>query len=362
MAPASFADLPGWGEDDLLEAFRVFAAGARHLLAGRAVLRVAWPADAALLRVARLAVETGSVADQGAARAFFEREFQPFAITGEDAEPFFTGYFEPVVEASLTPARDFPTPVLTRPPCLVTLSGGDTIAGPDGPLTSALARDGRLEACPDRAAIEAGALAGQGLEALFLRDRVALFIAQVQGSAQARLPDGRVLRLRYDGRNGWPYSSIGRHLIAAGAIPANAMSLEALTGWLRAHPAEGEAVMRRNRSFVFFAVEEVASLDNGPIGGAGLALTAGRSIAVDRDVWAYGLPFFIDVGRPEPGGGPGRWRRLMVAQDTGAAIVGPGRVDIYVGSGAEAGSLAGRQRHHGRLFVLLPRGDTGGPR
>lgn len=359
---ARFHELPRWDADDTLAAFAVFKAGAAAMVEGLTPLRQARRPSAALVAVGKAAL-SAKPRDHAEARAFFEAHFTPFEIfpdakPNEPEKPFFTGYFEPATEGSLEPGGKFQAPILARPADLVTFPRGGRLDR-NGPLLTSARRAGqRLLPFPDRAAIEAGALADQGLELVWLKDRVEVFIIQVQGSAQVMLPDGRRMRLRYAGRNGWPYTSIGRLLIEEGAIAADEMSLEALTAWLRAYPENAEAIMRRNRSYVFFAIDEALENNEGPIGGAGLPLTAGRSIAIDRDAWSYGLAFWIDVERPLRDGGWGRWQRLMIAQDTGTAIVGVGRIDLYVGSGAEAGTLAGRQRHHGRLFVLAPRGEA----
>ncbi|SEC15472.1 membrane-bound lytic murein transglycosylase A [Rhizobiales bacterium GAS191] len=364
LQPLGFETLPGWGADDLLAAFRVFRTGAAHLLERGAELRPAGAPNAPLLATCRAALATEPRSTQEA-RAFFEANFAPAEILPLTEMPFFTGYFEPLAEGSIERRPGFEAPILARPADLVTLPQGDTLPDAEGPLTSARRVADNLLPYPDRAAIEDGALAGQGLELVWLKDRVEVFIIQVQGSARVGLTDGRTVRLRYAGRNGWPYTSIGRLLIEQGAISAGEMSLEALTSWLRDHPGEAQAVMRRNRSYVFFAIDEALGNEDGPIGGAGLPLTPGRSMAIDRGIWSYGLPFFIDLEKPLPGGGPdgrlGRWQRLMIAQDTGSAIVGPGRVDLFFGSGPAAGMLAGRQRHHGRLFVLQPRGSASTP-
>ncbi|MFI5010842.1 MAG: murein transglycosylase A [Hyphomicrobiales bacterium] len=355
MRPAAFDELQGWGADDALAAFRTFRAGAAHIVERRPELRAAQAPDEALLAVCRAAL-VRKACNATQARAFFEAQFQPSEVLPSEDMAFFTGYFEPQADGSMKESPGFQAPILARPADLVTLAQEDEIAGSDVPLTSARLSAGRLSPFPDRGAIEAGALHGQGLELVWLRDRVEVFIIQVQGSARIRLPGGRVVRLRYAGRNGWPYTSVGRLLIEQGAIAAEAMSLEALTDWLRAHPGEAEAIMGRNRSYVFFAIDGTLAADEGPIGGAGVPLTPCRSIAVDRASWSYGLPFWIETDRPEPAGNLGRWQNLMIGQDTGAAILGPGRVDIFFGSGAVAGTLAGRQRHRGRLFVLRPRG------
>ena len=199
--------------------------------------------------------------------------------------------------------------------------------------------DGSLVPYADRAQIEAE----RRDPIVWVRDAVEAFLIQVQGSAQVEFPDRSRARLAYDGRNGLPYTSIGKILIEAGEIAESDMSLASLKAWLRRDSARGLEVMRRNRSFVFFQLVEDFDPDLGPIAGAGVPLTPLRSIAVDRTIWAYGLPFWIDAELPWVDETPRPFRRLMIAQDTGSAIVGAARADLFFGSG-DAGRRA-RRRH-----------------
>jgi membrane-bound lytic murein transglycosylase A len=356
--------LPGFADDDLTEAFAAFRLSAAALLDDQAPLRAGRPPGEALLTVARAAIQAAAPS-AGAARAFFTAHFRPYRIAPGPA--FFTGYFEPVVEGSLVQTGDFTSPILSRPSDLVTLSAETALQAGEGPLQAALrAADGSLAPCPDRAGIEAGALAGRAEPLVWLRDAVEVFIIQVQGSARVRLPDRRMLRLTYAGRNGWPYTSIGRVLVEEEQIPAADMSLARLKEWIRQNGQEigqaGRALMQRNRSYVFFHAEEVADNAPGPTGAQGVTLTPWRSIAIDRAIWPYGLPFWIDADLPWHQPMPTAFRRLLIAQDTGTAIVGPKRADIFVGSGDLAGRIAGDFRHHGEMVVLLPVGGAGDDR
>ena len=358
LAPVGFEALLGFGEDDHLAAFRCFAASARALAAGQAEVRPARKASPALLAAARAALQA-RVADRAGARRFFEAWFRPFGVIAEpQGEGFLTGYYEPIVAASRRQTEAYGWPILGRPDDLVTFA--PEAAPSDFPPGVSAARrrdDGRLEPYPEREAIEnerRGPI-------VWLRDAAEAFLVQVQGSAQARFPGGAGARLVYDGRNGLPYASIGRILIESGEIAEGDMSLERLKAWLRAAGlGEGERglkLMRRNRSFVFFRLVEDFDPAPGPIGGEGVALTPMRSIAVDRAVWSYGLPFFIEADLPWAGGKKAPLRRLMIAQDTGSAIVGSARADIFFGSGDAAGRVAGSIRHRAAFTVLLPLGD-----
>jgi membrane-bound lytic murein transglycosylase A len=213
--------------------------------------------------------------------------------------------------------------------------------------------DGSLVPYAERAQIEAE----RRDPIVWLRDAVEAFLIQVQGSAQVEFPDRSRARLAYGGRNGLPYTSIGKILIEAGEIAEGAMSLASLKAWLRRDSARGLAMMQRNRSFVFFELIDDFDPGLGPIAGAGVPLTPLRSIAVDRTIWAYGLPFWIDAELPWAEETPQPFRRLMIAQDTGSAIVGAARADLFFGGGDTAGARAGAIRHPAGLIVLLPRGD-----
>jgi membrane-bound lytic murein transglycosylase A len=336
LTPLTFEDLAGFGEDDHLEAFRVFVQSCASIAASAPPPRKGVAASAALKTIAHAALHQ-EVRDTAQARRFFETHFQPFRVAAKGPAPsisgFLTGYYEPIVEGSLSRSRDFTAPVLARP----------------GNLDS-------LTPYPGRAAIEAGAIEHHTTPVGWLRDRVEVFLVQVQGSARVRLADGKVLRLVYAGRNGQPYTSIGRILIESGEITD--MSLAALKQWIRAHgqnPGDaGLTLMHRNSSYVFFALREEDDSAVGPTGGQGIGLTALRSIAIDRALWSYGLPFWIAAELPWRSASASPFRRLMIAQDTGSAITGPARADIFFGSGDDAGARAGDIRHAGDVVVFLP--------
>ncbi len=362
LTAIGFADLAGFADDDHLEAFRDWRRSAEALAADLPPTRQGVAIPPAIRRIARLALAQ-DVPDRAAARAFFVEHFRPFRIDpdGERRAGFVTGYYEPLLRGSPSPSPEYSAPVLGRPGDLVSFAPGKTPPGLDPALSGARrGADGRLEPYPDRAAIEAAAEGGATRPILWLEDHVELFLAQVQGSARVALPDGRVVRLAYDGRNGQPYTSIGRILIEEGAIQPSQMSLAALKAWLRRHgqrPGDaGRKLMQRNRSYVFFKLEERFDPNQGPTGGAGVALTPLRSIAVDRRLWPYHAPFWIEADAPWRGPAPSPFRRLMIAQDTGSAILGPARADIFFGTGEAAGERAGDIRHDAHFVVLLPVG------
>ncbi len=310
-------------------------------------MRFGRPADAALTAVFAAATRE-KITDLAAARRFFTTHFTPHKIVPKDAaRGFVTGYYEPVVAGSRVETAEFTTPLLARPDDLES-----------------------RRPYPKRAAIEAGAIAAHTRPLVFVADPVEAFLIHVQGSARIRLPDGDEIRLVYAGRNGQPYTSIGRVLIESGAIAPEAMSLAAPKAWVRGNGQKagepGRVLLQRNKSYIFFELRSDFAPSAGPIGGAGLPLSPLRSIAVDRALWSYGLPFWLSGKFSWQSDEPSPFRRLMIAQDTGAAIVGPARADIFFGSGASAGERAGKIRHACDFVVLLPRGahergDAGNP-
>jgi peptidoglycan lytic transglycosylase A len=355
-----FDDLAGFADDDHLDAFAAWRRSAEAIVAGAKSSRQGVAIPASLAEVARIGLALDIESPQEA-RDFFLSHFRPYRIRpeGEGRAGFVTGYYEPQLRGALEPSPEFSAPVLARPADLVGFAPGETPPGLDPSLSAARLRDCRLEPYPDRAAIEAAAERGAMLTILWLEDPVELFLAQVQGSARVALPDGRLARLVYDGRNGQPYTSIGRTLIEEGEIAESAMSLAALKGWLRANGQRqgdrGRQVMQRNRSYVFFKLEQNFAANAGPTGGAGIALAPLRSIAIDRRLWPYGAPFWIEANLPWRGPSATPFGRLMIAQDTGSAILGAARADIFFGSGDEAGARAGDIRHDADFAILTPR-------
>lgn len=284
-----------------------------------------------LKSAARLAEENpawrGVAAAAGRAepRGFFETWLRP----GAPVETFFTAYFEPVLAASRRAEGPYRWPLHAPPP--------------------------DLDGAPHRtrAEIAAGALDGQGLELFWLADPVEAFFLHIQGSGRLRLPGGETVRVGYAARNNHPYRAIGAVLVARGHMTPETATAEAIKAWLRADPARGAAVMAENPSYIFFREIRGLGPDDGPIGAMGAPLTPYRSLAVDPAAHPLGAPFWVETPAL------GRKGRLMIAQDVGAAIRGPGRADLFFGAGAEAGAAAGAVREHGRMIPLLPRDASG---
>lgn len=353
LEPLAWKDLNGWPDDDHTEAFATFAASCRAVLAHARSSTDTRPILSALANICRKAV---SVAPRDA-RTFFEENFRPVRITklGERAG-FLTGYYEPSVDGSRFPTREFTVPVYRRPNDLLPASGDGSPTGfPNSGGAARRRPDGSLVPYYTRAEIEDGALDGQHLEICWIKDPIDLLFIQIQGSARVRLEDGTTLRVNYDGYNGHPYTPVGRILIERGEVLREQMSMERIRTWMNAHPNEAKALRDENKSYVFFRVVGLSTNEQAR-GAQGLPLTPERSIAVDKAVHVYGTPFFIQAGLPlGPSGGNAPFHRVVIAQDTGSAIVGPARADVFFGAGDDAGKIAGRLRHAAEFALLVPR-------
>jgi len=335
-----FAEIAGWASDAHELAFATLLKSCRK--------------SGTQTPVCEAALALGDNANRETARAFFEAHYSPHAIEGYSSSGFVTGYYEPEVRGSRERVGAFQIPVYRRPDDLVTLVP-DTYRARFNEQLTAMRRDGN-EFVPyyTREDIEAGALEGQDLELLYLDDPVELFFLQVQGSGLVRLSDGSTTRLSYAGKNGYPYTSIGKLLVERGELARDAASMDALKAWLRADAERARRLMLENRSYIFFRELWAHEMEAGPIGAEGVALTPGRSLAVDASYHVLGTPIFVAApGLKDEEGRP--FQRLMIAQDVGSAIAGPERGDIFFGSGEVAGALAGSARQDARFFILIPR-------
>jgi peptidoglycan lytic transglycosylase A len=360
--PVRFRDLPGWERDDHLAAFQTFLKSCGRVIArGRESESVAeadskrpqLPPGALVAACTRATAQAEEITTREAARAFFEENFTPNAVAKKGQTGLLTGYYEPVLQGSRTPDGSYQTPIYKRPPDLVNVVD-DTRRGAlkAGELTHVRKTEGGTEPYFTRAEIEGGALQGKGLELLYFKDPVEVFFMQIQGSGRVKLTDGTAVRVHYDGKNGHPYSSIGRYLIEKAILAADRMSMGALAQWLRADPERGRKVMWQNSSYVFF--REIKDDVGSPLGAMRVPLTPERSLAIDPSYHALGTPIYLSVPTMKHVPKASPFNRLMVGQDVGSAIRGAERGDIYFGSGDEAGKLAGGTKYSGRFFVLVP--------
>ncbi|HXQ53234.1 MAG TPA: murein transglycosylase A [Stellaceae bacterium] len=351
LVQARFADLPGWRDDATVAALPALLRSCDALAKldpKTAVGPDAIAGTAADWRSPCAEAATTTRASDEDARRFFERAFVPWLVADKhDRNGLFTGYFEPELHGSRRPGGAYATPLLKRPPDLVAVDLG--LFRPDwrGESTAGRVVNGRLVPYAARADIEHGALDRYRLAFLWVDDPIDAFVLSIQGSGRVRLADGTLVGVGYDGQNGRAYVAIGRLLVARGALKLEDASLAAIRAWLVAHPSEAGALMDENPSYVFF--RELSG--DGPIGAEGVILTPGRSLAVDPAFLPLGVPFWLDVAQDGAA-----LRRLVVAQDTGGAIRGPVRGDLFFGFGRDAEAQAGRMRAHGAYYMLLPSG------
>lgn len=330
----AFAGLPGWDAEDHLAA----------LNAWRATCGVARdPAAAAVCKRARALGKS----DEVEARRFLEANFRPEALPDSG---LLTAYFSPVYQASARPTAEFSAPVRARPDDLVItdLADIDPTATPGQKLVNRM-KDGRLTAYPDRETIETE---GLGKPIAWMRPED-LFFLQIQGSGVLVYPDGSRRRAAFAAHNGRPFTGIARPMREQGLLKDSDTSGDAIRGWLAGHRGrEADAIMRLNPRYVFFSLVE--DDDRDPAGAAGVSLPAGRSIAVDTSRHDMGELFWIDASAPALSGAFPVYRRLVVALDTGGAIKGEVRADLYMGRGDAAGAEAGRVRHVLKMYRLVP--------
>lgn len=347
LSRVTFADLPGWADGHQEAALPALL---------RSCAALAKLPDDALLGVAGLAGDWRKPCAGAAAltdptaetvRRFFESEFTPFAASDNGkTEALITGYYEPELAGARHKSARFGVPILARPPDLVSVALGAFRPAWRGERIAGRVVDGRLVPYRTRGEIEAGALDHFHLALFYAADPIELFFLQIQGSGRVRLPDGRTVEIGYDGENGRAYVPLGRLLVARGALTLDQASLQSIEAWLRAHPTEAKSLMDENPSYVFFRV----LTGDAPLGAEGVALTPQHSLAVDPRFVPLGVPLWLDVAQGET-----VTRRLVVAQDTGAAIKGPLRGDLFWGAGATAEAQAGPMRVIGRSFLLLPK-------
>jgi membrane-bound lytic murein transglycosylase A len=355
--PVEWTNLDGWAGDDHATAFATFLDSCRALEGKRRPTQEMMEITAALKEVC-VRAQAALPLDENGARKFFEDNFRPVQLSklGE-TEGFLTGYYEPIIDGSRVPTGEFTAPLYRRPPNLV--ASGWRKLGDSFPSKGVKVgrRVGRRKIAPyyTRGEIESGALDGWHLEICWLHSPIDVLFAQIQGSARIRLEDGSILRVNYDSYNGWSYTPVGRVLIDRGLMTKDEVSMQRIRDWMEANPDQAKAIEQENKSYVFFTITNLSNEDEA-VGGEGVPLVPGRSIAIDRALHVYGTPFFIQADLPIANDKAAtKFRRLVVAQDTGSAIVGTARADIYFGAGDEAARIAGRIKNPGRFVMLLPR-------
>jgi membrane-bound lytic murein transglycosylase A len=345
-APIAWEHLPGWGDERHAQAWPALLENCK-VLPGRDVRWGEICADAALL----------TNPDDATARAFLETRFTPHTLnTGEEKQDgLVTGYYEPLLFGSRTRGERFRYPIHARPDDLLIVDLGEVYPELKGKRLRGRVDGRRVVPYHSRTQIERNGNNGQRLPTIvWVDDPVTLFFLHVQGSGRVQLPDGQMLFLGYADQNGHPYRSLGRRLVDAGVMKLEDVSMQTIRTWLAANPDQLQAMLHSNPSYIFF--EERANDLPGPIGALKAPLLAERAIAVDPAFVPLGSPVWLDTTLPtepsmlqaEP------YRRLVFAQDTGGAIKGPVRADVFFGFGARAEELAGKMKQPGRMYLLLP--------
>jgi membrane-bound lytic murein transglycosylase A len=352
LTETAFSQLPGWQTDSVAEALPALRRSCARLL-GQPSRRPLGPNGlAGMVRDWRhpcATLEQLPAGDDAALRAVLEAGFVPFEVAGPDtAEGLFTGYYEAELRGAARPDGVYRWPLFTLPEDMVTVELALFRADLQGERIYGRVQEGRLVPYYSRAEIDDGALTGRGLELLWVDDPVDAFFLHVQGSGQVALPDGSTIRVGFAGSNGRTFYAIGRALVDEGRVPRNRASMQGIRTWLRGNPQKAAAVMQRNPRYIFFRRID----GEGPIGAQGVALTAGRSLAVDPAFLPLGAPVWLDTTWPAS---DRPLRRLMVAQDSGSAIKGPVRGDFFWGAGEPALEQAGRMKQRGAYYLLLPR-------
>lgn len=350
LQPVEWSKLPGWRADPIVEAWPA-------LLASCASSRL--PAD---WRETCDAMRAVGRDDVNAQRVLVESTLSAWRITTRTpgrkgkttSKGLITGYYEPVLNGARTRGGRYQTPLYAVPDDLLTIELGDLYPSLQGERVRGKLQGRRVVPYPDRAQLTDGkALAGK--ELVWVDSAIDAFFLQIQGSGRVLLTDGTTVRLAYADVNGQPYKAIGRHLVASGDLTLEQATAQGIRQWLAEHPERQAEVMNSNPSVVFFREEKITDPALGPRGSLGVPLSAGRSVAIDTRLLPLGAPLFLAATHPLTGA---PLQRLVVGQDTGGAIRGAIRADLFFGLGAEAGDLAGRMRSDGQLWLLWPRGHV----
>jgi membrane-bound lytic murein transglycosylase A len=356
--PVAFTDLPGWAQDDHLAAFKAFLKSCERVVASardKPADKVPPPSAALVIACGEGLKSAPQIISKDSARAFFERTFTPNTVINKTRPGVLTGYYEPLLHGSRTKHGAYTTPIYKRPSDLVTVIP-ETHRGAvkRGTLTHVRKTETGTEPYYTRAQIDQGALKDKGLELLYFKDPIDVFFMQIQGSGRVQLTDGKTIRVQYDGKNGHPYSSIGRYLIEKALLAADKVSMGTLISWLKADTERAKPVLWYNASYVFFRELKSSDDQGAPLGAMNVPLTSGRSLAFDPAYHALGTPVYVSAPSMRHVPNVSGFNRLMVGQDVGSAIKGPERGDIYFGSGDEAGKIAGGTKHPAKFYVLVP--------
>lgn len=360
LRPASFATLQGWDNDNHGRAMEAFFKSCERMQKRRADQPFGDEEFRAQYSLTygdwQKVCAAGRMISPQFARGFFEQYFIPYkaTINGASDKGLFTGYYEASLKGSETMGEPYVYPLYARPDDLVMVDLGQFRDSLKGERIAGRVIDGNLKPYEERAEIEAGEWPHNDKVLVWVDDPVAAFFLHIQGSGVVALDDGqnddkKEMRVGYAGQNGHPYYAIGRELIARGELTKENVSLQSIRAWLANHPDQSDEIMNTNKSYVFFRELDT----NGPVGGEGVTLTPRRSLAIDHSKMPYGIPLWVDIDPPVQGAE--KLQQLMIAQDTGGAIRGPVRGDVFWGHGDFAEDRAGKMKSQGSYWLLLPK-------
>lgn len=374
--PLDFSQIPGWESDDHLQALNTLYWSAKRA-AKKTYKTKSLGVDANALNIIYSKIldkAFNGFNSKQSAKTFFEHNFQPHLIIPNDGlkkpanknsagkfNGFVTAYFEPEVEASTTQTKRFKYPIFKRPTDLVAITDRQRPSSMEESFFFARKTETNnvveYKTFPNRQQIETGALDGQALEIYWLESRVDIFFVHIQGSARLVIKNGAgrqtIERISYDGKSGHAFTPIGKILIERGEIERENVTMQSIRDWLYQHPDKADAMMHENESFIFFQKIDHPEPTLGPVAAAGVPLTPNRSLAVDHKLQTFGVPIFISTKTPI-GNEAHPFQKLMIAQDTGSAIVGAARGDLFIGTGEGAGKIAGGVKHQADFIVFLP--------
>lgn len=358
LAPSSFSALEGWSNDDLtgfMEAYRkscarILKKAPADKFANDPAFGTFGPWQENCRKGVQIAAANGP-----AVRSFIEQNFKAVQVSGEgDISGLFTGYYEATLQGSRTRHGAYQHPLLARPSDLVMVDLGEFRPELKGQRIAGRVSDGKLKPFEDRASIVSGKLAG-AKPLVWLDDARDAFFVQVQGSGIVHLDDGSIMRVGYAGQNGHVYYAIGRELVKRGIYTKDEVSMDSIRSWLANNPDKADELMNSNKSYVFFTEMQDDGTGAGPQGGEGVKLTPLRSLAIDRSIIPYGVPVYLSADYTDHQGK--KLNRLLVTQDTGGAIIGPVRGDVFWGAGQAAESKAGPMKAQGKYWFLMPKGQ-----
>ena len=356
LIPVSFSQIDHWREDDHLAAYNCFRLSAQRFAKKPYKTKKLQVSAKHLSAIAQKALQQ-KFSNGLAARKFFEANFTPHKFVSHSFAGMLTGYYEPELTASRTRTARYKYPLYRRPEDLVDLNETNRPADIERSFAFGRQSPSGIEKFYDRQQIHEGALSNRGLELVWLDNPIDVFFIHIQGSARLTFEDGTFMRVSYSAKSGHPYTAIGKVLVEAGHLQLEDVTMQKIRHWLRANPKQIHKIFAHNRSYIFFQETDRTNIYSGPVAAAGVPLTAGRSLAIDHRLHTFATPIWVRtkenfVAQNKP------FSRLLIAQDTGSAITGSQRGDLFVGSGHEAGLFAGQIKHPISMTILAPNNDA----